>query len=257
MLDKQQEKQIFNKIKYPTITEEIIEQILDAIRGNVFKPGDQLPSEPVLADQFNVSRNTLREALNSLVDQGIIYRQRGIGTFISPQSKALLTADLINMVGTSSMIKAQKKIPGQHKFSFQIELPPKKVSEGLQLSRTTEVMHISRVRTADGVPVIMSDEYFPCKVQGMDYDLGKYSQLPNWSIYDHFIQAGYDFQYAIVNIHAVSADFTMADNLDVAVGTPLLSLEQAHYSHAYEKPLLFCLNIHNDRIMNLLMMRSV
>lgn len=257
MLDKRQAKSVFNKIDYPTVTEEIIDQILNAIRDNVYKPGDRLPSEPDLASQFNVSRNSLREALNSLAEQGIIYRQRGIGTFVSPQSKTLLTADLINMVGTSSMIKAQKKTPGQLNFKFQLEQPSKKVSEGLQIPQTSKVMHVSRVRTADDVPVILSDEYFPNDIKGLDYGLEKYREYPNWSIYDHFRESGYEFQYAIVNIHAVSADSHMAQSLKVDEGTPLLGLEQAHYSHAYEKPLLFCLNIHNDRIMNLLMMRSV
>lgn len=257
MLDKLQDKQTFNRIDYPTVTEEIIDQIVNAIRNNVYQPGDRLPSEPDLASQFNVSRNTLREALNSLVEQGIIYRQRGIGTFVSPQSKTLITGDLINMVGTSSVIKAQKKVPGQTKFRFQFESASRMVSEALQIPQNTEVMHVSRVRTADGVPVIASDEYFPKDVDSLSYDLEKFKKLENWSIYDHFKNNGYEFQYAIVKIHAVSANITMANNLNVEESCALLSLEQTHFSHAYEKPLLFCVNIHNDRVMNLVMMRGV
>lgn len=257
MLDNQQSNQIFQKINYPSITDEVIDQILNAIRENVFSPGEKLPSEPALADQLGVSRNTLREALNSLSEQGFIYRQRGVGTFITPQSEVMLNTNLTNMVGTSSMISSQKKSPGQKSFSFNFELPSKLVAENLKISQTTEVMHVSRVRTADGIPVINSDEYYPANIPGLDYDLSPYAKLDNWSIYDYFLTSNFEFNSALTNIHAVSADYELAQKLKIDIGTPLICLEQTHFCNSYSKPLLFCVNYHNDKMMNILLVRSM
>lgn len=252
-----QDKDYFNKIEYPSVIEEIIEQILEAIKNNVFVPGTRLPGEPDLAQQFGVSRNTLREALNILIEQGFIYRQRGIGTFVTPQSERILNTNLVNMIGTTSLISSQNKKPGQTNFTYRFELPTKVIAKNLKIPETQRVMHVSRVRTADGVPVIASEEYFPEGIDGLDYDLEKYKDEENWSIYGYFSNANHPLNSALTSIHAVSADEAIARELKIEIGVPLLCLEQVHYSNESISPLLFCSNYHNDKIMNVLLVRSL
>ena len=57
--------------------------ILDAIESGEMKPGSQVPSENQLAQQHRVSRMTARRALSEMVDEGILMRSQGIGTFVS------------------------------------------------------------------------------------------------------------------------------------------------------------------------------
>lgn len=52
------------------------------IEDGEWKPGDKIPSENELCDKFEVSRMTIRQAINNLVEQGYLYRKRGIGTFV-------------------------------------------------------------------------------------------------------------------------------------------------------------------------------
>jgi GntR family transcriptional regulator len=256
MLDNQPNK-TFKKIVYPSITDEVANQILNAIREDVYIPGDKLPSEPDLAEQMGVSRNTLREAMNTLIEKGYLYRQRGIGTFITLQSAVMLKANLADVVGTTALISNQNKIPGQIDFMYQYELPSKQVAENLQITETVEVMHISRVRTADGIPVIKSEEYFCSGINGMDYDLAPYTNSQNWSIYEHFLKANYRIQTVITRVHAIIADKEMASKLKLEENTTLLFMESTHFSSTHAKPIMYSLNYHNDKILNLMLVRSV
>ena len=63
--------------------EDIVQQFLSLIRGGSLQHGDRLPSERVLAEQFKVSRSSVREALRSLELQGLVVSRRGSGTYIN------------------------------------------------------------------------------------------------------------------------------------------------------------------------------
>jgi GntR family transcriptional regulator len=255
MLDNQQNKTL-KKIVSPSITDEVINQLLNAIRSDVFVPGEKLPSEPALANQLGVSRNTLREALNSLIEKGYLFRQRGVGTFVTPQSGVMLNANLANVVGTSSLIKNQKKTPGQADFSYQFEPATKEVAESLQIAESDQVLHISRVRTANGIPVIQSEEYIPGDIPGLDYEFEKYAKMDNWSIYDYLKKYDYAIRSTITHVHAIAADKELAKKLDVDENAPLLCLVQTQFTNKYMKPLLFCKNYHNDKIINIMLVRT-
>ena len=61
---------------------QIQEWVKQLIEDGEWKPGDKIPSENELCDKFEVSRMTIRQAINNLVEQGYLYRKRGIGTFV-------------------------------------------------------------------------------------------------------------------------------------------------------------------------------
>lgn len=74
----------FSTISNERLSDKIIAQIMDNIKSGELKPGTRLPSEPELAFNLGVSRGILREALNILRTEGIIYRKPKEGTFIAP-----------------------------------------------------------------------------------------------------------------------------------------------------------------------------
>lgn len=76
-------KELLKTIKPKRLYEEIVQQIQDLIRQGTLKSGDRLPSERELAERFQVSRSSLREAIRVLELQGIVVSQPGAGTFIS------------------------------------------------------------------------------------------------------------------------------------------------------------------------------
>jgi GntR family transcriptional regulator, transcriptional repressor for pyruvate dehydrogenase complex len=74
---------VFKLIRDTTLAEAVAEQIITTIATGQFQPGDRLPTEAELMQQFGVGRSTLREALKSLAIAGLIETRRSAGTFVS------------------------------------------------------------------------------------------------------------------------------------------------------------------------------
>ncbi len=77
------EKTLYKTIKTSRLYEQIVQQIEDSILDGVLKPGDQLPPERELAEQFGVSRTAVREALKTLREKGLVEAYTGRGTFVT------------------------------------------------------------------------------------------------------------------------------------------------------------------------------
>ncbi len=87
-------------LKYRRVSEEVADQLREAIFSGKLKPGDRLPPERDLAEQFGVSRLVLREALRSLEQMGLLVVKRGYGggTFVSQVDKAAVSQSLSAMI---------------------------------------------------------------------------------------------------------------------------------------------------------------
>ena len=77
-----------------SLSDDIVEQIIDLIAREILKPGDRLPSEKELCGRFGVGRTTIREALRSLAVMGILDGRVGEGTFVSDDNKKYLEKSL-------------------------------------------------------------------------------------------------------------------------------------------------------------------
>lgn len=251
MTNNQQEISGLTRIPSRSLTEEVISRIEEAIRTSVFKPGQKLLSEPALALQLGISRNTLREAVNILVDKGVLYRLRGIGTFVSGKSEFLMQTNLERVVGTTQLIRDKGHVPGQRGFKLTVEEPNETVAQKLQIDQSQKVLHISRIRTADGIPVILSEEYIPLNfLEDVELPYAA-EQSDNWSIYEYLAEAGYLIDIVRNRIKSLLADRHLARLLEIKKGQPLLGMEQFHYSKNAFKPILFCINYHNDDIIDI------
>ncbi|MCI1013221.1 MULTISPECIES: FadR/GntR family transcriptional regulator [Herbaspirillum] len=76
-------KNATQRLPTQSLTEEIVEWINEEIREQRLKPGDKLPSEKQLGEQFSVSRSVVREALSQLKSEGIVNAQQGRGAFVN------------------------------------------------------------------------------------------------------------------------------------------------------------------------------
>ena len=83
------DKKPFIKVKIEKIYVQIVRQIEDLIERGILKPGDKLPSEPVLAEQLGTSRPPLREALSALEMFGIIERRGRTGSFVKANTDTI------------------------------------------------------------------------------------------------------------------------------------------------------------------------
>ena len=73
-----------DRIKRISVSEEIFNILHKKIISGEYSPGDKLPSQDKLAEQYHVSRNTIREAINKLTVMGLLSSKQGVGTVVEP-----------------------------------------------------------------------------------------------------------------------------------------------------------------------------
>ena len=138
----------------------IHDQIKKDIDEHHWKIGERLPSERDLAEQFQVSRMTLRQAISLLVEEGVLERRVGSGTFVSS------TRVQEKMRGTTSfteIVKSQGKVPSSQLISYRRTTPNEQEVANLGIAPTENIIRMERVRYADQVPLVYEVASIPEK----------------------------------------------------------------------------------------------
>lgn len=134
-----------------------VRQHLVDLVDNGLAPHDKLPTERELADEFDISRLTVRRALDELENDGIIYRIQGAGTFVSEQS----VAKSIRLTSFTEDMRARGLAPDSRLLTAEIIPAGATISYALNLSPTMPVVHLERVRLASAVPMCLENSYLP------------------------------------------------------------------------------------------------
>lgn len=157
-------------------------QIMVGLEGMIdsgrLHPGDQLPSERVLADELEVSRMTVRQAVRALVNNGYGERVRGRGIFVR---KRPVVIDGQRFEGFTAGAARLGIVGATEGLGSRLAVPPDWVREDLGLEPDELTAELSRMRLIDGAPAILETEWFPAdRFSGLlDIDLSKslYSAL--------------------------------------------------------------------------------
>lgn len=143
-------------------TKELVNQLLKDIQQGVIQGADgQLPTEPELMKQYQVTRYTLRQALKNLANLGYIYQAHGSGTFARPHHVEGAIS-LQNNVGLTAEMARQGKIVKTTGISQQI-VPLSKaafVPESQKLAQDTELISVIRQRTLDDELFLVEHSYY-------------------------------------------------------------------------------------------------
>ncbi len=143
---------------YFQLAETLRQQIKDAAASG---QAMLLASEHELADRHQISRATVRHALDLLEREGLIYKARGKGTFIA---KARAKYELTWLVPTTEDILRRGWKPGTQVISTQRLNPVPSIATALELGDGDEVLEIHRLRTADGEPICLQWSYLPARL---------------------------------------------------------------------------------------------
>lgn len=138
-----------------------IEQILSKrIDDGELKPGDPLPSETGMAELYGVSRMTARKAVDYLVRQGVVERQRGRGTFICEQEQDLKMALPLDNHLTSSEVASFLNSPIVNKLIHLEKVSaPVKVCHELGIEPNSQVWFMKRLRLVGSVPFVFESTH--------------------------------------------------------------------------------------------------
>ena len=126
-----------------------------------YKLGEKLPSEIELSQMCQVNRNTLRQAINELVTQGILRKEKGMGTFVSASEPAALKHKLNRISSFAHELKQAGIKEITRLIEKGYEKPSRRVAESLGIDVKSQVIAIRRLRTGDDVPLIYEETYLP------------------------------------------------------------------------------------------------
>ena len=172
-------------------------QISDRLRAVVaaMKPGERVASEPELSREFGVSRFTIARAMQELVEDGLVHRRQGAGSFAASPSLRRSPGELLSF---SEAVKAS----GHVVSNKLLEFGPTKWRNGVPFSRATPLYVLSRLRLVDGRPVAKHSSILSAATVNA---IGLTEQLatdPYLSLYSLFEQAGVQIDSAVERLRA-------------------------------------------------------
>lgn len=126
-------------------------------RIRAMRPGDRLPTEKELREHYGLSSSTVRQALQSLVNQGLVCRKVAKGTFVAPQP---IEEQLSELLGFSQMARQMGMEPGGRLIESGFTPASADVASALRLPIGEDVLRVVRVRYANGEPVCVETTFF-------------------------------------------------------------------------------------------------
>ncbi len=198
-----------------------LEQIIKSkIITGEYMPGEQIPTEKEICETYRVSSITARQAILNLVNEGLLIRMQGKGTFVTEEIENINTLQLsgsINDLIADGLKTQEVKVLGIYRVK-----PPKKVSKILRIKEDTDVIQVKRTRNANNSPVSYIINYLPLEtgVKIKEEDLQKYPMLQ--ILRD---QVGIPLSGAMQYIEAIIADYDIASALSVSITSPILYIE--------------------------------
>jgi GntR family transcriptional regulator len=199
------------------------DKIADLIKSGEYAVGEQLPTELALCEQFQVSRTTVRLALQQLELEGRIYRVQGKGTFVSkPKIRHTMTSW---EKGFAEQMIEQGLKPETRVVELTVIPASAAVAKSLQIAESDPVNRLARVRYADQEPVLYEISYLPWKLTP-----GLTAEECSGSLY-RLLHAKYGLSVkrTVEYVEPALTDHTISQYIDTPEGTPIFFLETVAY----------------------------
>lgn len=199
-------------------------QMREWIISGKWSDGYKIPSERQLAIEFNVSRMTARQAINTLVSDGLLERRVGSGTFVTSRKVQERMSGVSSFTET---VERSGKVPSSKLVSFYTKTASASEVEKLALSPKDKVVVLERIRYADGIPICFEEASIPeFLTKNLSRDL--ITKHLYKTLEDHGIL---QVAYADQTISAGWASESVAEMLKINRGDSLLILRQVTYSN--------------------------
>ncbi len=192
----------------------------ERISDGRLQPGDTLPSDAQLQEIFGVSRSVARQAMTTLVAEGVVQRARGRGSVVAPRREHHRLAH--RAAGLSSQAAQTGSVVTTRVLDLRRETPPAHAAALLGVPGDTQVLRLERLRAIDGTPAAFIRTWLPDRfAEGLTADGLRNASLHEQLAARHRVRlTGGSRQ-----VRAVAADEHLAALLDTRTGAPLLLLE--------------------------------
>lgn len=214
----------------------LYQQIYEILRSEIltkhWKPGDMISPESELVAQYHVSSITIRQALEMLEKDGLIYRQRGRGTFVAHPS---LEQNLTRIISFTEDMHRRGCKPGTKVMLSDLVPASADIAKMLQVDPGDELARVKRLRLADGEPMSVEESYL----------VHRYCQgilKHNFATKSMRLTLEQEFNIRLVQakqtIHAIHAPSDLVNSLSIKSGAALLYIERVTFSQ-YDLPIEF------------------
>ncbi len=211
-----QDKHLEKKSQSP-LYQQLMSRLKNDILAGVYPPGARIPSEQVLCDTYGVSRVTVRKAMLDLVQEGLLVRRQGKGTFVAQER---IQRDLQQITSFSDACRQTGHTAGARLVSAELTEASAEDAEKLGLASGSRVVEIVRLRLCDGELVMMEINRFP---PSYDFLL---EESAEGSLYERLVQQGCIPSSAVHDISLGHATPMVARQLGCQPGDALLLLDE-------------------------------
>ncbi|OOE59440.1 GntR family transcriptional regulator [Salinivibrio sp. ML323] len=195
----------------------VMQDLRSRINSDEFEVGDTLPTEKALSEHYGVSRVTIRNAIDELVELGLVAKRQGAGTSIIGKTVvgSLLTLKSTNEYFSSTNTTLEYKID-----EFSLIDPDEELVRLLKVEKTEKVYFIRRFKLLNGKPSVYEESYMPAslypRMNVMSLEGSKYRYLEE--------ELGLDIDGASQDFEAILPSESMCRILDIDPSTPLLQV---------------------------------
>ena len=211
---------------------QIAQHLRAEIREGDLRPGSLLGTEDEIQKKFRVSRATARKAMEELVQEGLVTRITGKGTYVA---EPRLAVQLPILLSFSAEMRRLGMVPGARVIDAAFTAPTEEVAVNLMIEEESQVFRLERIRYGDGTPMAHAIDYLPTWVglqPGMDF---------KGSLYELLDRAGVPPEESVHSIEGANADSVLAGNLGISLGSAVLRSHDTVFD-ASGRPLIFGIN---------------
>lgn len=192
--------------------------LMEKIQSGELSEGDPLASEEELSRHYQVSRMTARQALHGLKTSGYAFSEKGRGTFVT---RPKLEKNIMHLQGFTEEMRKRGMKPSSKLLDQAVMSPTEDIVQKLKLDKNDKILHLRRLRIADGIPMAIEDSHIPLKqFPGLDrIDFAKHS------LYQMLRERyGVRVGYADETIEALAATKEEAELLTIPRKASILSI---------------------------------
>ncbi|MDT0158129.1 GntR family transcriptional regulator [Microbacterium sp. ARD32] len=194
-----------------------------AIQSGQIPPGARLENEIEIGRRLGLSRPTVRRAIQEVVDKGLLVRRRGIGTQVV-QGQVTRQVELTSLYED---LRSTKHEPTTHVLAHDLRPATEEIAQHLGVAVGSPVLYLRRLRSTDGIPVAVMENYLPEPLSDISREL-----LEEQGLYGILRSRGVTIRVATQRIGARSEHGDEAGLLDVPPGSPLLTMQRTAYDAA-------------------------
>ncbi len=219
--------QPLDKGSYIPLYMQLFSRLMKMIDTGELRPGDKLISERELADSLNISRITARQSIQALLESGLVYREQGRGTFIAERKMR----GLQGFTSFTEDIRSRGYHPNSRVLTQELIHVDDQLQKVIKVGPNDLVLHLVRLRMADGQPVAIQSSYLPYHlVPGLEKE-----DLNDKSLFTVLNQKYYIYPFwTEAEIEAVSATPEEAHLLDLRPKDPLLVVRGLTFTESFE-----------------------